>query len=245
MATAKKKSKPRAERPGRSLRITRVYTRTGDKGTTRLVGGQEVKKNSPRIEAYGTVDELSVWMGHARDALEELIAWVETESEADSAEEGEELDSLLLLDEHLRYIQNLLFTLGGDLATRIEDRWDAMPVIEKAPTDYLEGLIDAYNERLEPLTDFVLPGGGPLPLALHTCRVVCRRAERVIQSLAEEESIGGDVLPFVNRLSDLFFVLARWVVDEQLRRGLGDAETLWDRDLAQPQLPPAAPKKKS
>ncbi len=196
------------------LRITRVYTRTGDGGTTRLVGGQVLKKNHPRIEAYGTVDELSVALGQARESLRTTPR--------------SKTGRLRRLNDQLRYLQNLLFTLGGDLATRIEDRWAGMPLIGQSHIDYLEKLIDAYNASLSPLTDFVLPGGGAVSLALHACRVICRRAERRLQSLADAESVGLFVLPFLNRLSDLFFVLGRWTA-------LGD-EIIWAHDLPPPPI---------
>jgi cob(I)alamin adenosyltransferase len=223
MARRKAPKKSESAKPRRSYRITRVYTRTGDRGTTRLVGGQEVRKDDPRIESYGTVDELGVRLGAARATLEGARRQFSTYP-----------DELGLLAEHLKYIQNLLFTLGGDLATRIGDRWENMPLITAAHTKYLEKLIDAYNAELPPLTDFILAGGGPLALSLHSCRVVCRRCERVMQTLASKEDIGGEVIPFVNRLSDLFFVLARWA---SAKTELGGSETIWDRNLAEPPLP--------
>ncbi|MCH8333736.1 cob(I)yrinic acid a,c-diamide adenosyltransferase, partial [Candidatus Sumerlaeota bacterium] len=229
---AKKRSPPRRKR--RALRITRVYTRTGDAGTTSLVGGQVVRKDDPRIEAYGTIDELSVCVGHARDIIGQTSQASAEQARGEPSKKKPEQTSperlrrlnaraLAEMEEHLRYLQNLLFTLGGDLATRFEDRWDAMPLIAKKDTAYLERLIDAINSGLAPLTDFVLPSGGDLPLALHTCRVVCRRAERRLQTLAQREEIGPHVMPFVNRLSDLFFVMARWAVAQQLERGKGQA----------------------
>lgn len=226
----RKKNAAKSSKPRTRYRITRVYTRTGDKGTTRLVGGQEVKKNDARIESYGTVDELGVWIGHARESLAAICR--------DRAGD----DELQLVGRHLAYIQNLLFTLGGDLATRLGDRWENMPVIEQHHIDYLEELIDAYNAALPPLTDFVLAGGGPLSLALHSCRVVCRRSERAMQSLADREDIGPFVMPFANRLSDLFFVLARWAAAKTARPG---SEVTWDRQLPQPPLPeqPKSPQK--
>lgn len=231
--TKKKKSAP-ARAARRGPRITRVYTRTGDAGTTRLVGGQVVKKSDPRIESYGTVDELSVCMGHAREALREAI----------EARPPRERVGLALLAEHLRYLQNLLFTLGGELATRIEDRWEGMPITRKKDVTYLERLIDAYNDSLPPLKDFILPSGGPVALALHTCRVVCRRAERVIQTLADREAIGASALPFINRLSDLFFVLARWMAAQHSASSPESTEAIWDRSLEPPAIPktPRIPK---
>lgn len=227
MSPAKKKSTAKTRTP-RALRITRVYTKTGDRGTTRLVGGQEIPKDHPRIHAYGTVDELSVCLGEARECIERTVARL------GGAKKAPGLD---LLARHLRYIQNLLFTLGGDLATCIADRWAGMPLIAADHVKYLEKLIDAHNDVLPPLTDFILPGGGPESLSLHTCRVVARRAERHMQTLAAHELIGDQVIPFINRLSDLFFVLARWIVAELVALGQSAPEALWDRALPQPEFP--------
>ncbi len=218
-----------------TLRITKVYTRTGDKGTTRLVGGQMLKKHHPRIESYGTVDELSVAMGRAREALANTLETLKTRKVKGSKKTMSR--DLKLLGDHLIYLQNLLFTLGGDLATCIQDRWENMPLIQARDVTDLEKLIDAYNASLPALTDFVLPGGGELALALHQCRVVCRRAERRIQSLADLEPVGDSVIPFVNRLSDLFFVLGRWAAAQAAKAGLADGETIWRRDLKRPPLP--------
>ena len=235
------------------MRITRVYTKTGDAGTTRLVGQQKVPKDDPRIEAYGTVDELSVALGEARQALREeidMIRWEEahrgeensplepgSKSVDDGPVDGDGGFELELLDDHLDYLQNLLFTLGGDLATRIDDRWDKMPLIENGHIEYVEKLIDAYNATLPPLQDFILPGGGPVSLKLHVCRVVCRRAERRVQTLASAEAIGDRASPFLNRLSDLFFVLSRWVVEQIVLAGGEATEHIWDRELDAPGLP--------
>lgn len=216
---------PRRRKP--PLRITRVYTRRGDRGETELVGGRKVPKHDRRIAAYGAVDELSVAMGQARQS-------VSVAAQATPAG-GSDIPHL---DRHLRYIQNLLFTLGGELATRHEDRWKEMPVIVKANVTYLEELIDAYNSSLPPLTDFVLPGGGGAALALHSCRVICRRAEREASALAEREALGARVLPFLNRLSDLFFVLARWIAAPCRAEGAANGEAIWDRKLKQPPIAP-------
>jgi cob(I)alamin adenosyltransferase len=216
-----------------ALRITRVYTRIGDGGRTQLCGGRWVPKDHPRLEAYGAVDELQVAIAAARDA----IAGISPPPP----------DPIPVIAEHLVYIQNRLFTLGGDLSTPVADRWPEMPLIEAADADYLEKLIDALNGRLPPLRDFLLPGGHTAVTALHACRVVCRRAERAIERLAAVEPIGdanadpkGDpIRPFANRLSDAFFVLAR-AVDAALRdAGLTGPETIWRRDLPPPPMPSA------
>lgn len=212
----------KAKRPD-SLRITRVYTKIGDGGTTRLASGREISKSHPRLEAYGTIDELQTALGAARDAFAPLVQ--------------KRAAKLVRIAEHLAYLQNLLFTLGGDLATPVAERWPAMPLVAPSDTIYLENLIDALNVDLPPLADFVLPGGHPAVTTLHACRVICRRAERAIERLAATEPIGDAVRPFVNRLSDGFFVLAR-ATDARLRKaGLTTAETIWRRDLKPPKMP--------
>lgn len=212
------------------MRITKVYTKIGDAGSTRLVGNREVAKDHPRVEAYGEVDELSVTIGLARRELLDVIEGLKTG--------GREKDAgaLALLQEQLAFLQNQLFTVGGDLATRIDDRWDGMPLIAPKDTERLEKLIDAYNEELPPLKDFALPFGGRATLALHACRVVCRRAERHIQTLRAIEEIGPNVTPYMNRLSDLFFVLARWTDQESRKLNLvSEPETIWKRDWLAPE----------
>lgn len=230
------KKSPAAKSPVRKkppLRITKVYTRTGDKGMTALVSGEKVPKSHPRIESYGTVDELGVWIGQARHEIETLLDRV-----ADRGTMGAVVRAPFdRLSDHLRYIQNLLFTLGGELATPPGAEWPGMVKISPADVTYLENLIDAYNAALPPLEDFILAGGGPVSLSLHHARVVCRRAERVIAALDQTEPVGDAVNSFVNRLSDLFFVLARWVVAEQDRHGLPSDETLWNRSLQPPPFP--------
>ena len=133
------------------FRLTRIYTRTGDEGMSQLVGGQRVPKNHPRLNAYGTVDELQVSIGAARDAL--TLAFASLKAPA--------LDRLRQIEAHLIYLQNMLFTVSGDLATRLPDRWLAMPLPSESDVQYMEGLIDALNQDLPPLKDFILPGGHP------------------------------------------------------------------------------------
>jgi len=171
------------------MRITKVYTRTGDKGTTRLVGGSEVGKDDPRIEAYGTVDELNAVLGMARSTG----------------------DLPAPLDEQLATIQDDLFNVGTDLATPTADRWEGMYQVGDADVQRLEEWIDGLNAELEPLEEFVLPGGGPLGAHLHLARTVCRRAERRVVSLlahAPDQSPGA--LRYLNRLSDHLFVASRY-----------------------------------
>lgn len=188
--------------------LSKIYTRTGDGGTTRLVGGQEVAKNSLRIEAYGTVDELNAVIGVVRAELAEAGA-IPAERRA-------------TLDAWLHEMQQRLFDLGSDLATLIEDRWEDQPLIEDAHVTAIERFIDVQNAGLGVLKSFVLPGGSRLNAQLHVARTVCRRAERRALALAETEPIGAHVIPFLNRLSDAFFVLSR-----RASQLAGDAEVLW------------------
>jgi len=239
MSPKKTKSQPkRSPRSEGAIRISKVYTRTGDAGMTRLVGGQEVKKSDVRIESYGTVDELGVWIGYAREALG---LFSENAAPASGKAKSENRSALIsevqLAERHLAFIQNLLFSLGSELATRTEDHWEGMKKAQADDVKYLEDLIDRYNADLPPLKDFILAGGGSASLALHGCRVVARRAERVMQTLADTESLGEFALPFINRLSDFFFVLGRWIVDRQRGLGLEHPEIVWDHELKPPLLP--------
>lgn len=190
------------------VRLNRIYTRTGDKGMTRLVGAQEVPKDSLRIEAYGTVDELNTIIGLARTFLEQSPAPDEVKA---------------VLSGWLKPLQHNLFNLGADLATRMEDRWATMPLIDQGDIDALEQVMDHLNEDLPDLTSFVLPGGGPVNAFLHQARTVCRRAERITITLSREEPLGDFVVPYLNRLSDALFVWSRWVA-----RKLGESEWLWE-----------------
>ncbi len=183
------------------VHINRVYTRAGDDGTTALGGGQRVRKDSLRIDSYGTVDELNSVIGVA------VVAG---------------------LHESLRprffVIQQVLFNLGSDLAITEEDKQRfAVPGIESRHVDDLESWIDEWNEDLEPLRSFVLPGGDPSSAQLHVARTVCRRAERLVIALSREEPVGEHVVPYLNRLSDLLFVASRYQAKQS---GVGDI--LWD-----------------
>src|SRR5690606_31777806 len=192
------------------MRITRVYTRSGDAGTTRLVGGHELRKDAPRIEAYGTVDELNAVLGLART--------FNRQSSADPRAVDE-------LDDVLRRVQNDLFDVGADLATRPADRHPSMRHVGTAEIERLEQWCDRFNGELPPLAEFILPGGGPVGAFLHQARTVCRRAERRVVSLHAVEPDGVDEsMRYLNRLSDLLFVLGRWAA-----RALGEAEYQWDR----------------
>ena len=194
-----------------AIRITRVYTRTGDDGMTALVGGKRVPKDAARIEAYGTIDELNAVVGLAR-------AW---------NEEGRgERELHLKLDAMLQEIQQELFDLGSELATPEDFTYEGMHRMGEDEVARLERVIDECQKEMEPLKSFILPGGGRISAQLHQCRTVCRRAEREILRLSRVEDIGEWPLRYVNRLSDLFFVLGRWV-----GRNLGETEYLWQRGL--------------
>ncbi len=186
------------------VRITKVYTKTGDGGMTRLAGGQIVKKISPRIEAYGSVDELNAQMGMVAESLR--------------GGEGKQDD----LRKKILRIQHHLFDLGSQLAVLPEDRRENTPVIRPGDVTELEAEIDEMNRALPPLTSFILPGGGETAARLHVARTVCRRAERDILRLAENEPLDGTEIPFMNRLSDWLFVAARYVAHLE-----NVAETLW------------------
>jgi cob(I)alamin adenosyltransferase len=189
------------------VRLNRIYTRAGDKGETRLVGGQKVGKDSLRLECYGTVDELMACLGLVRTALEQPGA------PAGAAE----------LSGVVKRLQNELFNLGSDLATLPADRHPRQPVIEARHVQALEREIDAWNEHLPELRSFVLPGGGPVASYLHLARTVCRRAERLAVRLAAVESVSEQVIPYLNRLSDALFVMSRHAA-----RVYGEPEPLWE-----------------
>jgi cob(I)alamin adenosyltransferase len=165
----------------------KIYTKTGDSGDTSLFGGQRVPKDALRIEAYGTVDELNSMLGIVR---------------ADN--QDAEIDRIL------SEIQNQLFELGADLATPRSVEKKVVKRIDPKDVQQLEKVIDAVDPVLKPLRRFVLPGGSPLAARLHFARTVCRRAERAVVRLSRNEDIGEAVTVYLNRLSDLLFVLARY-----------------------------------
>src|SRR5262245_56608475 len=182
-------------------KLTKIYTRTGDDGTTGLGSGTRVKKDSARIEAMGAVDELSSHIGLALAA-------------------GPDPD----LARPLREIQNELFHLGADLCVTEEDKARRpLPRIEDRHVLALERLIDRLNETLGPLENFILPGGAASAAHLHTARAVCRRAERAVVTLADQEALSPLILTYLTRLSDALFVMAR---QENRRRGVPDVT--WD-----------------
>jgi len=192
------------------IRITRVYTRSGDKGDTGLVGGKRVPKDNLRIEAYGTVDELNSIVGLARV--------FNAETPATAARDR--------LEGILKQLQNELFDLGSELATPPDAAYEGMFRVGADQVTALERLMDTCQKDLEPLNSFILPGGGRVSAFLHQCRTVCRRAERIVLRLGREEDVGPWPLRYLNRLSDLFFVLSRWISKQS-----GEPEYLWERGL--------------
>ena len=177
----------------------KIYTRTGDDGTTGLLGAARVPKHDARVEAYGCVDELNAALGVARA-----------------------LDTASPLAGDLERLQQALFQVGAELATVDERLLEKLDRVSDADVAALEGTIDRLEADLAPLTRFVLPGGSPLAAQLHFARTVCRRAERRVTSLAERERVEPRLVRWLNRLADLLFVMARWA---NLRAGV--AETTW------------------
>jgi cob(I)alamin adenosyltransferase len=191
---------------------TRIYTRTGDDGTTGLVGGQRVKKDALRIETYGTADELCAVVGLARTALLDRPHAVAAK-----------------LDAYLAWTQDLLFNLGCELATLPGDRREGMPHIAASDVTALEHAIDAAEQELEPLANFIHPGGSYPGAFLHQARTIARRAERLLVRLHASEPLSTDAMRYVNRLSDALFVWSRWI-----NHALGKPEYIWNAQSAPP-----------
>ena len=164
----------------------KIYTKTGDAGETSLFGGARVPKDALRIEAYGTVDELNSALGVVR-----------------SLKPDKEIDAIIAR------LQEDLFVLGADLATPLSKDSAKIPRIQLSHAEQIEKIIDSLESRLQPLTTFILPGGSPTAAHLHAARTVCRRAERLVVKLSHEQNLGPSPLVYLNRLSDLLFVLAR------------------------------------
>lgn len=180
--------------------LNKIYTRTGDDGRSALASGERRLKSDPRFEAIGTVDELNAHIGVARTVLDGAVA------------------------DELARIQNDLFDLGADLAYPGEPPAGVEPLrVTDAQVTRIETAIDRLNADLAPLRTFVLPGGHPAAAALHLCRTVCRRGERLLVALAEQsdEPVNPAAMRYINRLSDYFFVAARWVNDR------GATDILW------------------
>jgi len=190
------------QRPSK-IAINKVYTRGGDKGFTALVGGQRIPKSHPRIEAYGTVDELNCFVGKAIESLQNEL-------------DAPDLHKILIR------IQHELFNLGAILATLPEDIHPSQPRIELEHITQLESEMDQFNLELPALTSFILPGGSHCSADLHVCRTVCRRAERLLQANSSNETYPEHALKYLNRLSDAFFVYARWVLKRADKQ-----EVLW------------------
>jgi cob(I)alamin adenosyltransferase len=197
-------------------KLTRIYTRTGDDGTTGLVGGQRVKKNAQRIDTYGTVDELSSAIGLARTALRPLLPT---------------RDRAARLDAWLAWTQDALFNLGSDLATLPADRWEGMPLIVDEDVVALERAIDEAQRDLEPLNNFIHPGGSFPGAYLHLARTICRRAERLLIGLREhDDGVSIHTQYYLNRLSDALFVWSRWI-----NADLNEPEYLWNPSTRPPE----------
>lgn len=191
-----------------TIRLSKIYTKIGDKGSTQLATGERVSKSNVRIEAYGTVDELNSVVGMLRDTIQAAnIATVDCS------------DILFMIAK----IQNELFDVGGELSVPSEVLNTALQqVVQPADIERLEREMDAFNERLSPLMNFVLPGGHIVNSTAHLARTVCRRAERAVVRMSEEIPVRGEAKIYLNRLSDWFFVLSR-----ELSRRHGVEEVIW------------------
>jgi len=182
----------------------KIYTKTGDDGTTGLFGGGRVRKSDPRIDCYGNVDELNAALGVAR-----VVTGGATAS----------------IGESLRRVQNELFVVGSHLATPEDSpHTRSLPLLEEAMVGRLEMEIDAAEAELEPLRNFILPGGGELGARLHVARTVCRRAERGLVDFAMDRPVAGVIVTYLNRLSDWLFVMGRLA-----NRREGRADMIWEK----------------
>lgn len=172
--------------------MSKIYTKTGDKGHTSLIGGTRLPKDHIKIEAYGSVDELNAWIGVLADAPENLER-----------------------NAFLKEIQDRLFTIGAELASEPEQNKKKLPELFDADVELLETEMDKYNEEIPALRAFVLPGGHPLVSFSHVARTVCRRAERQVIGLSHNEEVNALIIKYLNRLSDYLFVLSRKITQEQ------------------------------
>jgi cob(I)alamin adenosyltransferase len=172
--------------------MSKIYTKTGDKGTTSLIGGTRLPKDHIKIEAYGSVDELNAWIGVLADAPENKKRNV-----------------------FLKEIQDRLFTIGAELASEPEQNKKKLPELFESDIEVLEKEMDVYNEDIPTLRAFVLPGGHPLVSFAHVARTVCRRSERQIITLSHNEDVNPLIIKYLNRLSDYLFVLSRKITQEQ------------------------------
>ena len=193
-----------------NIRINKVYTRNGDHGKTSLIGGVKVDKDDLRIDAYGTIDELNSVLGLCISEINKI-------------------ENKKIKEETIKIftrIQNELFNLGSSLSRLDIDKESNFPSIKKVNIIKLENEIDQYNVKLPELTSFVLPGGSTINALLHLARTICRRAERISVTLMKRTKIDENILPYLNRLSDLFFVFSRWFSHKMNR-----TENLWDPKL--------------
>ncbi|MCB0352434.1 MAG: cob(I)yrinic acid a,c-diamide adenosyltransferase [Bdellovibrionales bacterium] len=185
------------------VKIGKIYTKTGDDGSTGLIGGRRISKSHIRVAAYGDVDELNSWCGFVRTLLD-----VSTYTD---------------LSAQLEIVQNELFDLGSQLAVGVDDVPEGIPSLHPNQIHRLEKWIDAMTEKLPELRSFVLPGGTQLNATIHVARTVCRRAERQVVLLMDREHVEAEVPIYLNRLSDYFFALAREVLRREER-----PEYLWE-----------------
>ncbi len=195
------------------VRINKVYTKAGDKGETSLAQGKRIFKDHPRVNAYGTIDELNSLVGIVRCF---------NLKKSDSVRR-DKFESIL------QTIQQRLFDVGSILATDPTSDRKNLPALTEQNVTWLEEVIDAMNEELSPLNSFVLPGGSPVNAFLHQCRTVCRRAEREIVTLSREEEIESNLIAYVNRLSDALFVFSRWTAST-----MNEDEFLWEPGKSDP-----------
>ena len=202
------------------VRITKVHTGGGDTGETSLASGERVSKNHPRVDFYGTIDELNSVIGMVQAEL----GRVDTHHEDGGARATVRVVKNAV-DSKIALIQQELFDVGGECSFTPDQLPDAMTVIGQEQADRLCTEMDAWTENLEPLESFILPAGSPLIATMHLARTVARRAERRAMSLRESEgenAVRDVVIAYLNRLSDWFFVLSRWAA-----MTLGEDETLW------------------
>ena len=193
-----------------NIRINKVYTRNGDHGKTSLIGGVKVDKDDLRIDAYGTIDELNSVLGLCISEINKI-------------------ENKKIKEETIKIftrIQNELFNLGSSLSRLDIDKESNFPSIKRVNIIKIENEIDQYNVKLPELTSFVLPGGSTINALLHLARTICRRAERINVTLMKRTKIDENILPYLNRLSDLFFVFSRWFSHKMNR-----TENLWDPKL--------------
>lgn len=194
----------------------RIYTKTGDKGQTSLVGGMRVAKTHPRLEAYGTLDELNSWLGLIRAELPQLLA---------APNKTQIPEFVAALEVALEDIQNSLFNIGSHLACEDDTLRTRLPDLHETRLKSLESNMDIWEGGLPPLKNFILPGGSPVSAHTHLARTVCRRAERLCVALAQVETVNPNHLVYLNRLSDWLFVVAR-----QINFHLGIADIEWKKD---------------